>query len=157
MTTPSGQKQVLLFKLNDKDFGCDISFVRQILLPQEIYPLPNAPEFVEGIINIRGHMIAVVDLRKKLCLKDVQSHPHMRIIICHVRKFIVGILVDGVREVIPISQGGIMLAPEILSTQMANNAVWGAVRNGEKVVMLLDLEKIFTNEETREFLQIKNA
>ena len=106
MTTISGCKQILLFKLNDKDFGFDVSCVREILLPQEIYPVPKAPGFVEGVINVRGHMIAVVDLRKKLCLKDVRSYPHMRIIICHVRRFIVGVLVDGVREVVQASPGG---------------------------------------------------
>lgn len=157
MTTISGCKQILLFKLNDKDFGFDVSCVREILLPQEIYPVPKAPGFVEGVINVRGHMIAVVDLRKKLCLKDVRSYPHMRIIICHVRRFIVGVLVDGVREVVQASPGGIMPAPGILNIQMDNNAVWGIVRDEQKVVMLLDLEKIFTNEETQKFSQMKNA
>ena len=157
MTIVSGRKQILLFKLNDNDFGLDVSCVREILLPQEIHTIPKAPEFIEGMINVRGHMIAVVDLRKKLCLKGVQSHPHMRIMVCHVRRFIVGVLVDDVREVVHISQGGIMPAPGILNIQMDNNAVWGIVRDEQKVVMLLDLEKIFTNEETQEFSQMKNA
>ena len=157
MATISGCKQILLFKLNDKDFGFDVSCVREILLPQEIYPVPKAPEFVEGVINVRGHMIAVVDLRKKLCLENVRSHPHMRIIICQVRRFIVGVLVDDVREVIHVSPGGIMPAPGILNIQMDNNAVWGIVRDEKEVVMLLDLEKIFTDEETQKFSQMKNA
>ncbi len=157
MATISGCKQILLFKLNDKGFGFDVSCVREILLPQEIYPVPKAPEFVEGVINVRGHMIAVVDLRKKLCLKNVRSHPHMRIIICQVRRFIVGVLVDDVREVIHVSPGGIMPAPGILNIQMDNNAVWGIVRDEKEVVMLLDLEKIFTDEETQRFSQMKNA
>ena len=157
MTTSLGPKQILLFKLNDNDFGFGISCVREILLPQDIYPVPKAPEFVEGVINVRGHMIAVVDLRKKLCLKDVQSHPHMRIIICHVRKFIVGVLVDDVLEVIEVPPGGIMPAPGILNIQMDNNAVWGIVRDARKVVMLLDLEKIFTDEDAQKFSQMKNA
>lgn len=157
MATISGCKQILLFKLNDKDFGLDVSCVREILLPQEIYPVPKAPEFIEGVINARGHMIAVMDLRKKLCLKDVQSHPHMRIIICHVRRFIVGVLVDDVLEVIPVSQGAVMPAPGILNIQMDNSAVWGIVRDEQKVVMLLDLEKVLTSEETQKFSEMKNA
>ncbi len=157
MTTSSGPKQILLFKLNDKDFGFSISCVREILLPQDIYPVPKAPEFVEGVINLRGHMIAVVDLRKKLCLKDVRPSPRARIIVCHVKKFIVGVLVDEVLEVIHVSQGGIMSAPGILDIQMDNNAVWGIVRDARKVVMLLDLEKIFTDEDAQKFSQMKNA
>lgn len=157
MATISGHKQILLFKLKDKDFGLDVSCVREILPPQQVYPVPKAPEFIEGVINVRGHMIAVVDLRKKLCLKDVESYPYARIMICHVRKFIVGILVDGVREVIDISQGGIMPPPGILNVQMDHNAVWGIVRDEQNVVMLLDLEKVLTNEETHEFTQMKNV
>ncbi len=157
MTTPLGQRQILLFRLNDKDFGLDVSCVREILLPKEIYPVPKAPGFVEGVINVRGHMVAVVDLRKKLCLKDVQSHPHVRIIICHVRRFIVGVLVDDVLEVVHVPQGGIMPAPGILNIQMDNSAVWGIVRDEKKVVMLLDLEKIFTSDEAQKFSQMKNA
>lgn len=155
MTALLGQKQLLLFKLNDKDFGLDVSCVREILIPPEIYPLPKAPEFVEGVINVRGHMIAVVDLKKKLCLRELQPPPHRRIIICHVRRFIIGILVDSVQEVIHAPQGGIMPAPGILDIQMENNAVWGIVRDEQKVAMLLDLGKIFTDGETQEFSKLK--
>ena len=157
MTIVSGRKQILLFKLNDNDFGLDVSCVREILLPQEIHTIPKAPEFIEGMINVRGHMIAVVDLRKKLCLKGVQSHPHMRIMVCHVRRFIVGILVDGVCDVIPISEGGIMPVTGILNVHMDRSAVWGIIRDEQKVIMLLDLERILTDEESQKFSQMKNV
>ena len=157
MTIVSGRKQILLFKLNDNDFGLDVSCVREILLPQEIHTIPKAPEFIEGMINVRGNMIAVVDLRKKLCLKGVQSHSHMRIMVCHVRRFIVGILVDGVCDVIPISEGGIMPVPGILNVHMDRSAVWGIIRDEQKVIMLLDLERILTDEESQKFSQMKNV
>jgi purine-binding chemotaxis protein CheW len=142
-------REVLVFNLENEQFGLDISCVREVLNPQEIYPLPQAPDFIEGVVNLREHIIAVVSLRKRFNLPYKVDSPQARIIVCRIKKFVIGLMVDSVSEVSSLSDGQIQPEPGIVSLKMPDNYILGFSKIGEKVVIILDLEKILTEEETK--------
>jgi purine-binding chemotaxis protein CheW len=145
-TVKNEVQRILIFNLAGEDLALDISCVREVLKPQKIHPLQNAPEFIEGLIDLRGHIIVAMDLRKKFNIEPLSDRPLMRIIICVVKSFIVGLIVDSVSEVVNLSDVNIMLAPQAASVRFGDNYVAGIVRLGQRVVTLLDLEKILTTE-----------
>src|SRR5512139_1425939 len=97
------ERQILVFRIARGELGLDISCVREVLRPQEVYPLPKAPDFIEGVINLRGHIVALIDLGKRLHAKQKEGEPNRRIIICRVNKFIVGLMVNTLKEIIALS------------------------------------------------------
>ena len=97
-------RQILVFSVASEELGLDISCVREVLRPQEIYPLPKTPPFIEGVINLRGHIVALIDLRKRLNARSVEDENKKRIIVCKLNKSIVGLTVNSLREIIALSE-----------------------------------------------------
>ena len=144
------ERQILVFTLANEELGLDISCVREVLRPREIYPLPKTPPFVEGVINLRGHIVALIDLRKRLNGKQIGDGINKRIIICKLNRFIVGLTVNSLREIITFSKEDIMPTPEVLSMQMEADVISGIARVGERIIPILDLEYILTKKEVAE-------
>lgn len=149
------QKQLLVFTLLGEQLGLDVSCVREVLRPQKIHSLPKSPDFIEGIINVRGHIIAVIDLRKKFHLEAEEDTPDKRIVVCKIRRFIVGVKVDSIIEVLNIVEEDIETTPEVVSMQIESDYMSGIARLGERVIVLLNLEKVLTREETNKLTQMK--
>jgi purine-binding chemotaxis protein CheW len=151
------QRQILTFTLSNEEFGLDVSCVREVLLPQKIYPLPQSPEFVEGIIKLREHTIAIIDLKKKLDIKVNESgeKTKSRIVICKIKKFIVGLIVSSVAEVVTLPKEALDPTPAVVSTQVTNGCISGIARISDRVVTLLNLENILTNEEAESLSRTK--
>ena len=143
------RRQILVFKVANDELGLDISCVREVLRPQEIYPLPKAPDFVEGVINLRGHIVALIDLRKRLHAKQIEE-PGKRIIICKVNKFIVGLTVDSLKEIIALSEENIRPTPEVAAMQMEATVTTGLAKIGDRIIPILDLAQIITKKEAAE-------
>jgi len=141
------ERQILVFKVANQELGLDISCVREVLRPQEIYPLPKAPDFIEGVINLRGHIVALMDLRKKLHAKKSEDEANKRIIICRVNKFIIGLTVNSLREIVALSKEDIKPAPEVVSLHMETDVVSGMARIGERIIPILDMEHVLTKKE----------
>ncbi len=141
------ERQILVFRLANEELGLDISCVREVLRPQEIYPLPNTPPFIEGVINLRGHIIPLIDLRKRLHPRQMEEEPSKRIIVCRVNKFIIGLTVNSLREIIALSQDDIVPTPEVVSMQMEAEVTSKMARVGKRIVPILDLEGILTKKE----------
>lgn len=150
-----GERQILVFSLVNEELGLDISCVREVLRPQEIHPLPQAPDFIEGVINLRGHIIAVIDLRKRLNVKEVEDRSKMRIIVCRLKRFIVGLVVNSVSEIIALSEENIGPTPEVVSMQIEADFMSGIARLGERIIVILDLENILTREEITKLSKIE--
>ena len=144
------EKQILVFRIAREELGLDISYVREVLRPQAIYSLPKTPDFIEGVINLRGHIIALIDLGKRLHAEQIEKEPHQRIIICRVNKFIVGLMVNALREILALSKEEIRPIPEVVSLQMDAEVLSGIARVGERVIPILDLEHIVTKKELTE-------
>ena len=144
------ERQILVFTLANEELGLDISCVREVLRPQKTYPLPKTPHFIEGVINLRGYILALIDLRKRLNGKQIGDGINKRIIICKLNRFIVGLTVNSLREIITFSKEDIMPTPEVLSMQMEADVISGIARVGERIIPILDLEYILTKKEATE-------
>jgi len=149
------ERQILVFSMMKEELGLDISCVREVLRPQEIHPLPQAPDFIEGLINLRGHIIAVIDLRKRLNIKETEDRPKMRIIVCRIKTFIVGVVVNSVSEIIALSKDDIEPTPEVISMQIEADFISGIARLGERIIVILNLENILTKEEITKLTKIE--
>ncbi len=148
-------KQILVFRVASEELGLDISCVREVLRPQEVYPLPKAPPFIEGVINLRGHIVALIDLRKRLTAKETGDETNKRIIVCRVNRFIVGLTVNSLKEIIALSKEDIKPLPEVVSMQMETDMLLGIARVGERIIPILNLEHILTKKEVTELSTIE--
>jgi len=141
------ERKILVFRLADEELGLDISSVREVLRPQKIYPLPKTPHFIEGVIHLRGHIVALIDLRKRLLAEQTGDEPNKRIIVCRVKKFIVGLSVESLREIIALPKEDIKPTPEVVAMQMEAEFISGVAKVGERIIPILDLEHILTKKE----------
>jgi len=144
------ERQILIFTVGSEELGLDISCVREVLRPQKTYPIPKTPHFIEGVIHLRGHIVALVDLRKKLIGKPMEEELNKRIIVCRVNKSVVGLTVNTLREIITLSREDILPTPEVVSMQMEADVILGIARVGERMIPILDLEHILTKKEVTE-------
>ena len=143
-------KQLIIFKLGDEEFGVDILQVREIeKLDQDVTRVPKAPSFVEGVINLRGEIVPIVDLRKRfsLVLKPVNSET--RVIIVETNDNLVGMMVDSVVEVMKVNVSAIEAAPQITKGVDAY-FLNGVAKVDERLIILLNLERALSAEETKE-------
>jgi purine-binding chemotaxis protein CheW len=129
--------------------------VREILRPQVIHPLPQTPDFIEGVINLRGHIIAVIDLLKKFNMEAAEDRRDMRIIVCKIKKFIVGLIVNRVSEIITLSKKDIQPTPEVISMQIETGFILGIARLGDRTIVILNLEDILTIKEVTKLSKMK--
>lgn len=142
--------QFVGFKLGSEGYAIDIMAIEEILRKTEITPIPNAPDFIEGIINIRGRVIPVVDLKKKLKLGIVNDSQTTRIIITNINNKKIGFLVDEVEEVLRIENDLIEDAPAI-AVNIDSNYIRGVAKTNKGMIIILDITKIFSPYEQRQF------
>ena len=147
--------QLLIFKLGDEEYGVDILQARGIEhLDQGITRVPKAPGFVEGVINLRGEIVPIVDLRKRFgrIIGDVGFDS--RLIIVEVGGNLVGMLVDAIVEVVRVASSDIRPAPEI--TRVADSYyLSGVVNVGNRLVVLLNLDRALSAQEAQVLPEVK--
>lgn len=148
--TVEESKQLVIFKLGDEEFGVDILQVREIeKLDQQITRVPKSPAFVEGVINLRGEIVPIVDLRKRFGLVVRQTSNEARVIIVDISDGQVGMIVDAVVEVIRINVSAIENAPPITRGVDAY-FLSGVAKIDERLIILLNLERALSPEEMKE-------
>jgi purine-binding chemotaxis protein CheW len=132
--------QIVVFALSGEDYGIEIGQVREIIRKREITPMPRQPLYVEGVINVRGTIIPVVNLKKRFGLQgDASIHPHT--IIVESGEGLVGMLVDAVSEVIRVPADRIHPAPSV-TTGVDSEYLRGICQLGERLLIYLDVEKV---------------
>lgn len=140
--------QLVIFRLRDEEFGADISAVLEISRMLEITHIPQAPGFIEGVINLRGQVIAVVDLAKQFGLAKNSTNQALaktaRIVVVQVGQETVGLIVDEVPEVLRIPEENIEPTPEMIQTEIKRDYIKGLGKLGERLIILLDLNKVLT-------------
>lgn len=136
-------KQFVGFMIYQEHYGIDIMAVEEIIRMVEITPVPRAPVFVEGIINMRGRVIPIVDLRKKLNIPVTAENESTRIIVVNLNNRRIGLIVDKVEEVIRIEEGAIEDAPGTAHTD--TNYISGVARTPKCMVIILDINRLFTS------------
>jgi len=145
-TSRSQILQLVSFLIENEEFGVDILNVQEIIRPVDITRVPNAPAFVEGVINLRGRIVPVVDLRKRFNLPRRERDKNSRIIVVELSDKIVGFMVDAVREVLRVDAGVIEPPPE-LAIGIDAHYITGVAKLDDRLLILLDLERILTDEE----------
>ena len=138
--------QLVAFQLGEETYGVDISQVEEIIRLQPITKVPGAPDFVEGVINLRGRVIPVIDLRKRFHLPPREETKNTRIVVVEVPPNTVGMIVDAVDEVLRISEEKIE-APSLIISSIDTEYIKGVGKLENKLLILLDLSKVLTREE----------
>ena len=138
--------QWVTFNLDDETYGINVMQVQEVLPMTEIAPVPGAPAFVMGIINLRGNVVTVIDTRMRFGLTSNEPGPTSRIVVIETNDQIAGILVDSVAEVVEVKQGEIDTAPNVGNEESARY-IYGVVSRGNQLLILIDVNKMLTKEE----------
>ena len=142
--------QYLTFKLSDEVFALDISKVREVLDFITVTKVPKIPEFMRGVINLRGSVVPVVDLRLKFGMTKTEKTVNACIIITEVEidgeKIVIGALADSVQEVMDLEPDQIEPAPKI-GTSMNTDFIKGMGKRNEQFIMILDIDRVFSEAE----------
>ncbi|HEX3026682.1 MAG TPA: chemotaxis protein CheW [Clostridia bacterium] len=136
----------LTFLLGEDVFGIEIKYVTEIIGIQPITPVPNVPPFVKGIINLRGKIIPVIDVRVKFGKETVEYDDRTCIIVLETGEIAVGFIVDNVAEVLNISDENIVPPPDY-RTGYQNKYIKGIGKAGDEVKLLIDCEKLLDTEQ----------
>ena len=145
------ETQIVVFALEDEHYGLEIAAVYEIIRHQPITAVPQAPGFVEGVINLRGRIIPVVDLRQRFGLTAAPASASSRIVVCDAASTRVGLVVDGVSEVLMVPAEAIEATPAV-AVGRNSEYVRGIAKIGDGLIILLDLDHLFSNEENESLL-----
>jgi purine-binding chemotaxis protein CheW len=137
---PGPELHLLTFALDREEFGIPVRQVREVIRVSDITRVPQAPAHVRGVANLRGRILAVVELRSRLGLPPAELTPRSRVVVVEVRERVLGLLVDAVSQVTKVPEASVVPAPEeVISTDA--DYVTGVARWHSRLIILLDLEK----------------
>lgn len=148
------KNQVIRFMVGKESFGIDIGRVKEIINVPEITRVPDTPYFLEGVINLRGKIVSVIDLRKRLNLDVTLKDKKNRILITEVGCKVVGLIVDEVSEVLRLNPDSIEPPPEMISST-GIDYVTGVGKLNDRIILLIDFEKILGTDETNQLFNQK--
>ena len=147
---PEGERtQWVTFSLEDEIYGIDVMRVQEVLPLSEIAPVPGAPPYVLGIINLRGNVVTVIDTRMRFGLPAREPDNASRIVVIEAGDQVAGILVDSVAEVINVSESEVDTAPNV-GNEESSRYIHGVVSRGEQLLILVDVDKLLSREEWEE-------
>jgi purine-binding chemotaxis protein CheW len=146
--------QLVTFRIGEEEFGVDILRVQEIIRIMEITRVPKAPDFVEGVINLRGKVIPIIDLRKRFGLEVKEYVKHTRIIVIEISNMIVGFVVDAVSEVLRVPADTVEPPPPAVMGGIDSEYISGVGKLEDRLLILLDLDKLLSQEEQAELGQV---
>ena len=141
--------QVVSFRLGSEEYGVHIGQVQEIIRMVEITHVPRAPHFMEGVINLRGQLIPIIDLRTRFGMPRIEATKDTRIIVTEIGTKRVGIVVDGVSEVLNIPLENVEPAPAMVSG-VDTEYIQGVGKVDERLIIMLDLTMVISGDERRE-------
>ena len=142
---PQTLTQWVTFKLDGETYGVNVMEVQEVLRVTDIAPVPGAPSYVLGIINLRGNVVSVIDTRRRFGLPATENSDATRIVIIESGGQTVGIRVDAVAEVLDVDSSEIETSPDVGSEEAARY-ISGMVSRGEELIVLIDVNRIITEE-----------
>lgn len=141
--------QWVTFKLDGETYGINVMQVQEVLRYTEIAPVPGAPEYVLGIINLRGNVVTVIDTRHRFGLNALEVSENTRIVIIEADQHVVGIMVDAVAEVVYLNQSEIDTAPNVGNDE-TSKFIQGVCNKNSELLILIDLNNMLTDEDWAE-------
>ena len=137
------------FNIAEETFGISIAQINQILKPQEIFKVPNTPPFIEGLINLRGKVITVFNLRKRFGMPEKENDDNTKIIIVNLEDLLLGFTVDSVTEIVNLQDEDIVPTPPSISS-FDRRFLSGVGKMEDKLILILNLEKVLTTDEEQQ-------
>ncbi|MFA7403294.1 MAG: chemotaxis protein CheW [Pelobacteraceae bacterium] len=146
--------QLVSFMLADEEYGVEVLKVREIIRMPTITKMPNVPQHVEGIINLRGKVIPIISMRRRFNLMENANNSQTRIIIMDVSGSLTGFIVDAVSEVIRIHSSEIQPPPSmVLSGGIGQEFITGVFNHAERLLIIMDVDKMFSDDERESFAE----
>src|ERR1700722_386800 len=145
--------QLIVFHLEDEEFGVPISEVREIIATGPVTPIPNSPKFIVGVINVRGEVPVVIDLKERFSLRKKKEIESKHIVLTEQDKNLFGLLVDEVTEVLRVEENTITKAPDLV-TKIHEDYVKGVLTIDNRLILLLDLAKVLSEEGLERYTEI---
>lgn len=145
--------QWVTYRLDEETYGINVMQVQEVLRYTEIAPVPGAPAYVMGIINLRGNVVTVIDTRARFGLPPSEITDNSRIVIIESDENVVGILVDSVAEVVYLRSSEIDSAPNV-GTEESAKFIQGVSNRGDELLILVDLNKLLNDDEWDEMTSI---
>lgn len=144
---PASNEQYLTFSLSGEEYGLDILKVQEIRGSSHVTPLPLTPSHTKGVINLRGAVIPIVDLRERLGLEPIGREQRSVTIVVSLGRRMAGLVVDAVTDVLSVSPSEWVPTPELSDVDVSH--LRGLAKSGERLVLLLDIERILGAESAR--------
>ena len=157
MVDKNGAIPAVIFRLNDEDCAVEVSAVREIVRMMDIRRLPQSSHSIEGIMNLRGHVIAVLDLRRYFGLPERENTDQTRIMIVRARRVIVGLIVDGVRKVQTFDQEMIQPTPAMIATHLDHRYISKIARWGHRIIPFINLDEVITQTQVDDLKRIRGS
>ncbi|YCH29128.1 chemotaxis protein CheW [Erwinia sp. PK3-005] len=139
-------QEFLVFTLGDEEYGIDILKVQEIRGYDQVTRIANTPAFIKGVTNLRGVIVPIIDLRVKFAQPGVQYNDNTVVIVLNLEHRVVGIVVDGVSDVLSLTADQIRPSPEFAVT-MSTEYLTGLGALGERMLILVDIEKLLSSDE----------
>lgn len=146
--------QLVSFNLGAEEYAVEVLMVREIIRMTAITHIPNTPPSVEGIINLRGKVIPIISLRNRFGMPGTEDDQHTRIMVMDIAGKLMGFIVDGVSEVIRISNSEIQPPPSIAAGGMDQDFICGVIKHGEQLLLMLQLDRMFSSDEQDAFADL---
>ncbi len=151
-------KQLVGFSIGSETFGVDILMVREIIRKMPITAIPDSPDFIEGVVNLRGNIIPVIDLRKRLKLvKNPELNDDIWIVILDIGGRVTGFIVDNVSKVIKAPVSSIKPPPDIVAAGLKSQYIHGVCKLEDQLLILLDFRRVLMVEEIKKLRAIKRS
>ena len=139
-------REVLVFVLGSEEYGVDILKVQEIRGYEKVTPIPAAPDYLKGVVNLRGVIVPVIDMRVKFRLPDVRYDSFTVVVILRFGARVIGLVVDAVSDVVHFAQSDVRPAPQ-LGSLVDGSFIAGLATQGDRMVLLLDIEKLLSSGE----------
>lgn len=146
--------QLVTFELSGEEFGVDIMQVSEVIPVPRITRIPQAPGCIKGLINLRGKILVVIDLNKRLEFSSKETDSLSRIIIVEVKDTVLGMLVNSVKEVMSLPFSSIQLPPEMIKSKINAEYLRGVGKIGSRLIILLNLARVLGEEEIEELSEL---
>lgn len=146
--------RIITFFLGKDEFGVNILNVHSIIKMMEITPIPRAPQFIEGVINLRGEVIPAVDLRTRFDIPP-ENKEEPKLLIMEFSSKLVAFIIDDVASVIPVNRKDVIPRPPVHLHELDDDCIQGVIPRDDELISLLDLEKVFTSKEAEALVTVE--
>ena len=137
-------REVLVFVLGKEEYGVDILKVQEIRGYEKVTPIPSAPDYLKGVVNLRGVIVPVIDMRVKFRMPDVRYDSFTVVVILRIGGRVIGLVVDGVSDVVGFAESEVKPAPQ-LGSLVDGSFLDGVATQDERMVLLVDIEKLLSS------------